>query len=260
MKTKTDYLKLFMYELILVVLVFASFVFLRIKLKNYLQIYSSYISLMSSMQDAVLDNTQNIAQLSGLINDLDKITNNYLLLAFVVIPLAIFLFYCVFEGLVWKNIINFRDNKIFFRNFSILSFAGFALIYFTFYLLWDKINISEFDFDVKLIWFPVVVFVVLYLLTIFYSILDRNLTRTLKIGLRMALSKFHLMIIPFLIYFVFVSALIVSMFSIIVYYLLQTSNLQIYIYFILLIATIIASVACKVYLKNRIQKLILTLN
>ncbi|MDO8555936.1 MAG: hypothetical protein Q7R96_02060 [Nanoarchaeota archaeon] len=158
------------------------FIFITVKqqILNYNQLLHQYDAMIGQISQAAVENTANIAQLSMIIETFGAITQRYLLFVFVGTPLLLFLAYLLFEGIYWKTLCNWKHWKTFYLRFGTISIIGWGVMLGILTYLWNTITLENYDFSLKLLLFPISLFLLQGCLTISYLHLDQGIIGSIK--------------------------------------------------------------------------------
>ena len=167
MKLHHNFTSLYIYRLCFLIGAFLIVMFLHSQLLEYQQNYMGSLAQLRALQPALIEDTANVAQAEAIISELGKITNYYLFLIFGVVPLMLLGAYILFEWLFWKNFLG-ASGRPFFLRFLAVSIAGMILLAGLLAFFWSILNFENYSFDMRVLWLPVIVFLIHYFLLLIY--------------------------------------------------------------------------------------------
>ena len=230
-------------------------IFVKMKLVGYLKKIQEFQPQLQQVLNTVdINNPATIDSSLTVIEALNKVTNEATLFAYVIIPLVLLAIWIIFQGLFWGTIKKEKINSI--KNYIIrLAIPSiFILILFTQIALPREIIDFFNTFDDSILRIIISAFIGLYLLTMYYLVLDnQSLSKTLKQTYNLAIKKFY----KFIPLFVPLFALATIIFWLMAIILTQ-EHTGITIYFSslpLIVITLIALTVSKFY-KILLQKLV----
>lgn len=198
-------LKIFFINILFSISLITLFLLIKEQIMNYLQFLKDTAPKLSELQTALQNNlTENVPALQTSINELTKTATKFMLFQYLLIPLLLFIFWVLFQGLVFYYLSNSKDIKKYLARFSMVTipFYLFFLILIKFVLLYNYL-----------------MFVVLFLIIIYYLlILYLNLDKPIKIALKEVLNsllKPELILIYLLLVFLVILYLITKLLIII---------------------------------------------
>lgn len=138
--------------------------FVRWKSKAYIEQLMSFVPELSSIQQGLADKTADLNSVNSLVSTMGSIENKFLILNAVVLPLGIFIFWIVFQG------INFYlMEKVGWKRFVLFSIWPFAMFYaFAYFLINTIATLSDLHIILTsvfgLLWLDSIYWVPMYLL------------------------------------------------------------------------------------------------
>jgi len=181
------------------------FLLIKEQIMNYLQFLKETSPKLLELQTAIQNNlTENMPNLQTSINELTKTATKFMLFQYLLIPLLLFIFWVLFQGLVFYYLSDSKDIKKYLIRFSIVTLP--------FYLLFLIILKSILSYNSII--FIALFLIILYYLLIVYLKLDKPIKIALKEALN-SLLKLKLILIYLLLFFLVIIYLIIKLLVII---------------------------------------------
>lgn len=115
---------------------FFFFVYLKDKLQNYLQLFTSFSTQIGTLQQLSFNSTEELTQLAMVVQPLESATREASLLAFVATPIVLWLLWSFFQTTQWFFLRRRHIyQKRFFVNVAIISAILLTVYFFILYRL-----------------------------------------------------------------------------------------------------------------------------
>ena len=254
------YKKNFIILNIIQLVLFLSSMFFLIYSKSNL---ASYLQKIQEFQPALeqaiatvdTTNPATIAYSTTVVEAINSITHEAMFFALVIVPIGLLVLWTVFQGLFWSKIKN-KPIKEKWKYFLKLGVPSAAIILFLINFVAFPKDLTEFfskfyDSTARLV---IVSFITLYILTVYYSVLDnKKIKEVIKRTFSISIKKFY-KFIPLYIPLYLNSLIIVWILSI--WLTQQTSGNYIYLSITKLIIYTIITVNFSIFYKILFQKIV----
>lgn len=230
-------------------------IFVKLKLADYLRKVQEFQPQLQQVLNTVdVNNPATIDSSLTVIEALNKVTNEATLFAYVIVPLVLLIIWIAFQGLFWGTIKKQKISPI--KNYLVRLAIPSIFILILFSQIAFPKQITDFfnTFDDSIFRIIISAFIGLYLLTMYYLVLDnQSLSKALKRTYNLAIKKFYkfiplyipLFIITTIIFWLLAVTLTQEYTQMLVYF----SSIQ------LIVITLIALTISKFY-KILLQKLV----
>ena len=175
-KKYKDILLTFFLDLALVFSLLFFLLFVREKMSGYIMSLQNYAPLLVDVQ------TESVGQLDTIMPTINSLLTKVYLFQYFIIPLTIFLIWCLFQGYVWKVL---NKNKI--LKFSLLSLP---LIFLLILLISYSFNVLSFAFygsdfsPVYACLLLILLIVISYFTFINYTLHNQSIKKNLRFGIK----------------------------------------------------------------------------
>lgn len=198
-------LKIFSLNVLFSTILIILFLLIKEQIMNYLQFLKEATPKLSELQTALQNNlTENIPNLQTSISEITKTATKFMLFEYLLIPLLLFIFWVLFQGLIFYYLSNSKDIKKYLIRFAIITLP--------FYLFFIAI-LKFLSFSHPII-SAIIVIVIFYYLLIIYLKLDKPIKLALKEAFN-SLLKLKLILIYLLLIFLVILYLIIKLLIII---------------------------------------------
>lgn len=193
---------LFIVEFVFLFANFFLFVYVKSKVFEYLTLLKQYLPLIESVQQELANNPNEVTQLAALVQNLEPVADKMMLFLFVVVPLIVFITWCIAQGFIWGKITHIKLSKRYFAKFASGSVIGFLVISSFLSIFIKEKSFFEF-FDARLLGLLGFIFVVYFFMTAFYNHLDEGtLSSTLRKVLIQNIKRIAKTFLPLFLLFV----------------------------------------------------------
>jgi len=175
-KKYKDILITFFWDSALVFSLLFFLLFVREKMSGYIMSLQNYAPLLVDVQ------TESVGQLDTIMPTINSLLTKVYLFQYFIIPLTIFLIWCLFQGYVWKVL---NKNKI--LKFSLLSLP---LIFLLILLISYSFNVLSFAFygsdfsPVYACLLLILLIVISYFTFINYTLHNQSIKKNLRFGIK----------------------------------------------------------------------------
>ena len=140
----------------------------------YLAAIKEFTPQLAALQQSAQANAVDSASLVALAN-FQSMTQNALSFAYVIVPLVLFVLWCVFQSVLWFRLKNdsWRFFGSFFRKFVVVSFILFLIVY----LILRSLLQNVWDagaFDTSFVQIVLLSFVIFYFSLIAFACLNKD--------------------------------------------------------------------------------------
>ena len=205
------------------------------KLYEYLAVIQSYTPAISDLKSALENNSVSYTQFESLVNNIDALTNKFLLFTYFIIPVVLLFIFIIFKGISYKllSIKSFKEifDFKYFVKFLVLTLPLFFVMFFVFRKLLELIKSTFFiyygigviNIYQQILLFLISLFIIFYFFAIAYSLIDRNsLIETLNKTFFIGFKKFYLLMPIFLPMFALLILYFILMVHIFLIYILSS--------------------------------------
>ena len=221
-------------DIIFFTLVFFLLVYAREKLKSYILAIQAYTPQIMAVQQALAESTSKISELESVLNVISPLVQKALIFQYVIIPLALFLLWCIFQSLIWKEITEKiplqRKYTNYFLKFILLSIPIFLITLLFLYRIWQlltmvflptytgiKVSLAT---NIQLLLLFIITIIIFYFTLLSYSLLQElPLKKCIKKAFHLGIKRIHILGSLYILFLFLALILMVFLFSLYVSYL-----------------------------------------
>jgi len=199
----------FFLDVSFLIAIFLLFSYVRKKLSFYLLEIQNLSSQIISIQQ-----TMNISMVEGLLNTINSITQKAMILMYLVVPLAIFLFWIFSQGTVFAFIKKEKLSWKYYGKFSLITAPFFIISIFLVDKFFSRLSEIIFGLEIKyfLVFIPLII--LLYFLFSLYSIFPKFSIKELRNALIKILKFSYGAFPPFILFITLSFAVLFSAFNV----------------------------------------------
>lgn len=221
-------------DIIFFTLVFFLLVYAREKLKAYILAIQSFTPQIIAVQQALQESVSRISELESLLTAISPLVQRALIFQYVIIPLALFLLWCIFQSIIWKEITEKiplqKEHRNYFLRFVLLSIPIFLITLLFLYRIWQLLTMAflptytgikvSLATNIQLLLLFLLTIILFYFTLLSYSLLQElSLKKCIKKAFALGIKRMHILGSLYLLFLFLALILIIALFSLYVSYL-----------------------------------------
>lgn len=221
-------------DIVFFTLIFFLLVYAREKLRDYIIAIQAYTPQILAIQSALAESITRISELESLLTTISPLVQRALIFQYVIVPLVLFLLWCIFQSFIWKEISEKmplqKKYKDYFLRFSLLTIPIFLLTLFFLYKVWQLITMIflptytgikvTLATNIQLILLFLLAIILFYFTLLCYGLLEeKTLKQCVKKAFNLGTKKLHILGSLYLVFLFLAFILLIFFFSLYVSYL-----------------------------------------